>query len=313
MSKQPVKVLVVDDDPINRMLLRQSLQRFGWGVTEVADGTEAWQLLQENHHPFVITDWMMPGMHGPELIRHIRQANYPSYTYVILLTSRGEREDVVSGLESGADDYVTKPFDQAELRARIEIGQRILDLEAKLSESQENLRILAAHDSLTRLLNRRAIEELAEAEISRGQRHQKPLALVLLDIDHFKLINDTFGHASGDRALVRLSDLLRQNLRAFDHVGRWGGEEFICVLPETDIGEALQVAERIRARVADEELALDDGAVLSMTVSVGVGVWTTANQPVTFEELYKAADAALYAAKRSGRNRVAFDSLADGG
>jgi two-component system chemotaxis response regulator CheY len=247
----------------------------------------------------------MPNLDGLELIRLIREAGRPSYTYVILLTVRDAKEDVVSGLETGADDYLTKPFSLDELRARVVAGERILSLEARLNRSRERMEKLATYDTLTSLLNRWAIERHAEAELSRVQREGGSLSLLMLDIDHFKLVNDRHGHLIGDEALRLLAHLLTENLRPYDWAGRWGGEEFLVLLPETDLVQAAVVAERIRAGVEESQLPLPDGSTLQVQVSVGVASTSIATEGIpTLNVLLWQTDEALYRAKRAGRNRV---------
>lgn len=298
-----MRVLVVDDDPVLRRIVQAGLTRAGHQVRAVADGHAAWDLLQEESFRLVITDWMMPGMDGPELVRRIRTASFPGYTYIILLTARSDKSDVVSGLDAGADDFLTKPFHTEELRARVAIGERILDLEGRLSDARDQLEVLATVDALTALLNRRAIQERAEAEVQRAARDGTPLSFVMLDIDHFKSVNDTHGHLVGDQALRLVADILAANKRVYDYAGRWGGEEFLLILPRTELPDAKIVAERVRASIAAASLDLADGGRLSLRISLGV---TTApsRDPLALHILLQQADEALYHAKHAGRDRV---------
>jgi two-component system chemotaxis response regulator CheY len=246
---------------------------------------------------------MMSDWDGPELIRRVRAADLPGYTYFILLTGSDSKEDVVKGLEAGADDYVTKPFDHSELMARVAIGKRILDLEARLTESRDQLREIAMRDSLTGMLNRRAIYEYAEAELNRAGREARPISLIMLDLDHFKSINDRYGHMVGDEALRLLAGTIAGNTRPYDFAGRWGGEEFLILLPGTTLAEAAAVAERLRASVAMALLPLADRSQLELRVSAGVtGAPSGAGQRL--DVLIQQADQALYRAKEKGRNRV---------
>jgi diguanylate cyclase (GGDEF)-like protein len=298
-----MRILVVDDDPVLRRIVQAGLTRAGHEVRAVADGHAAWELLQQESFRLVITDWMMPGMDGPELVGRIRAASFPGYTYIILLTAKTDKSDVVSGLDAGADDFLTKPFNSEELRARVAIGERILDLEGRLSEARDQLEVLATVDALTGLLNRRAIQERAEAEVQRAARDGTPLSFVMLDIDHFKSVNDTHGHLVGDQALSMVARVLAANKRVYDYAGRWGGEEFLLILPRTELTDARMVAERIRASIAGASLDLPDGGRLSLRISLGV---TTApsREPLALHILLQQADDALYHAKHTGRDRV---------
>jgi two-component system chemotaxis response regulator CheY len=298
-----MKVLIADDDATYRRLLHAILQTKKHQVIEAADGQTAWEMIQADPPPFVITDWMMPNMDGPELIHHIRAAQFENYTYIILLTARDAQEDVVSGLESGADDYLTKPFDLNELRARIGIGERILDLETRLRQALKTMEQMATHDSLTGLFNRRALYQHADNEMERCGREIQPVSIMMIDLDYFKQVNDRYGHILGDQVLCLAAKTIQYNLRTYDWVGRWGGEEFLAVLPSTDLREAAQVAERLRLEIEAASLQLAAGEPLKTRASLGV-VSTIPGRGLNFEQLVQKADEALYAAKNGGRNRV---------
>lgn len=292
----PMDVLIVEDDPVQRRLLRGQLTRLGYNVREVANGELAWNLLQQQPCPIVITDWMMPSLDGPGLITRIREGNLSTYTYLIMLTSRDDRSDIVAGLDAGADDYITKPCDVNELRARVAIGARIVGLETQLREMRDT-------DELTGLRNRRAITALAETELARAAREMRPLSVVMLDIDHFKQVNDTYGHQAGDQALCLVAGTVSKNVRLYDVVGRWGGEEILLLLPGTTYSQALMVAERVRAAIAAIPLGLQEGQSVALTASLGVA--SRAPGDVTnLETLVASADMALYHAKSNGRNCV---------
>lgn len=301
-----MRVLVVDDDPNLRRIISIYLNQAGYEVVEAANGQAAWEHWQADPIRLIVTDWMMPIMDGEELVRRLRTASAEAgYCYIILLTARAGKGDVVVGLGAGADDYLTKPFDSRELRSRVAIGQRILNLEASLIEARHQLEILAMHDSLTNLLNRRAIHSHAESELSLANRQGSAVSFLLLDIDYFKSVNDRYGHAVGDQALRYVADLLLQKKRPYDWAGRWGGEEFLLVLPKANLEEAARVAERIRVSLETSPLVLADGREVSLRLSLGVSsVLGQPTNPLTVNQLLHQADQALYAAKQGGRNQV---------
>jgi len=298
-----LRLLVVDDDALLRRSLNLQLTRAGYEVHEAEDGQTAWEMILRDGYRFVITDWNMPGVSGPELVRRIRQAETAGYTYIMMLTAHIERLDVVAGLEAGADDYLTKPFDMDELRARVAIGARILALESRLKESLSSVEELAVRDSLTGLFNRRAFDARLTDEVQRAVRYQRPLSLLMIDIDHFKLYNDQHGHPQGDALLRELSTLFLSCVRSTDYVTRYGGEEFAIILPETNSANALAVAGTILDRVCSHPFAFREtqpGG--SLTVSIGVAGHD--DHQLDEEQLLLAADQALYLAKAAGRNRV---------
>jgi two-component system, cell cycle response regulator len=298
-----MRVLIVDDDPTNRHLLSAMLLSTRHEFDEASDGKSAWEMLQKETINLVITDWMMPDMDGVELIDNIRKANFPHYIYIILLTARSAKVDVVTGLEAGADDYLVKPFDLDELRARVNIAKRIIDLERRLRESLERVQKMATHDSLTDLYNRRALYDIAENELSRARRENKPVSLVMMDIDHFKNVNDEHGHNIGDQALRRVAHIILEKIRTYDTAGRWGGEEFLLVLPGTDQEEARQIAERVRQGIESANIPLQGSKHLDLQASFGVST-SLPDDLLTFDLLVHQADEALYDAKGEGRNRV---------
>ena len=291
-----MRVLIVDDDAFQRRILHAQLVRLGYDVCEAENGESAWRQLQQDPAPIVITDWMMPQLDGPGLIAQIRGAALPGYTYIILLTAKDRRTDVVAGLDAGADDYLTKPCDAHELRARVAIGARIVELERQLRVARDT-------DALTGLWNRRAITSAAEAELARSRRSSELLSVALLDIDHFKHVNDSYGHQAGDQALRLVAAVVRQNVRPYDVVGRWGGEELLLIFVGATMAEAEAIAERVRAKIAAAPLTLTDGRQIAVTASVGIAS-TEADEARTLETLVHDADGALYRAKADGRNRV---------
>ncbi|HXO19658.1 MAG TPA: diguanylate cyclase [Thermoanaerobaculia bacterium] len=296
-----MRILVADDDPVSHRRLESAVVRLGHEVVGVADGAEALAALLRPDGPrLAILDWMMPGLDGLEVCRAVRQRAAP-YVYVILLTARDRREDMVSGLDAEADDFLTKPFDALELRARLRSGERVVELQEGLLRAQDALRVQATHDHLTGLWNRPMILDQLGREVHRCARGGGALTVVLADLDHFKLINDTYGHDAGDAVLKQAAERMRSELRDCDFLGRYGGEEFLLVLPGCDAAAATQVAGRVRARLAAEPLC---AGKLRLAVSVSLGVATTSAPAAEPDALIKAADCALYRAKARGRNRV---------
>jgi diguanylate cyclase (GGDEF)-like protein len=298
-----MKILVAEDDLVTRRMLQAYLEKWGYEVVMVEDGQRAWQILQQPNAPrLTLLDWMMPEMDGMSICREVRRLDIQPYIYLILLTARKYQEDVVAGLEAGADEYLTKPFDPYELRARLRAGARIVELQDSLIQAREALRELAMHDPLTQLLNRRATMDFLISELSRSIRERKPLTVMMVDIDHFKSVNDRFGHAAGDAVLCEVARRLRACIRTYDAVGRFGGEEFLVVAPGCDTAPGRAQAERLRGVVCSEAVLLKD---LSISVTVSVGV-ATAPEPKAqdWEALLSGADKALYRAKENGRNRV---------
>jgi diguanylate cyclase (GGDEF)-like protein len=297
-----MKILIAEDDPGSLRLVKIHLLAAGYEIVEAEDGQMAWDLFQRERFQMVITDWMMPRLDGRELIQRIRSSRQEGYTYIIMLTAIDDKPKVVIGLESGADEYLTKPFDGKELIARVASGERILKLEEQLTQARRQMEVLAMYDGLTGLFNRRAIEEQAGVELNHASRKGWPLSIVLLDIDHFKSINDQYGHKVGDYTLRQLAQIISENLRRYDRAGRWGGEEFIVILPDTQLPEAITAAERLRSKIAETKFFLENGESFSVHISLGVA-WASGRYP-PLTKFVDAADQALYQAKHSGRNRV---------
>lgn len=305
-------ILIAEDEPVSRRVLRVALQKMGHSVLEAADGGEALRILEDEDVRLVIADWMMPNVDGLELVRRIRSQGQTSvqgeadsrYTYVILLTSRGQKQDVVDGLTAGADDYITKPFDRDELMVRIHAGERVIELEDKLAAQNAELQRMALLDGLTGIPNRRDFDDKLLKIGEQSRRGGRPFSVVMIDLDHFKGLNDTLGHEAGDDALRAVAGILQENVRTSDSAFRYGGEEFVCLLPDTSADGAAQVAERLRCKVADARIP-NPGNVRGghLTVSVGLAAYTPGSgvPPAT---VLAQADQALYRAKEQGRNRV---------
>lgn len=293
-----MNILIADDDPISRRLLEATLSEWGYDVLVTSDGSEAWEAMQQQEAPdLVISDWMMPNMDGLELCRKIRQMEKTGYIYFIILTAKGRKEDVIEGLEAGADDFLIKPFDREELKCRTRIGERIIELEQRMLK-------LATIDFLTGVLNRRAFFERIEQEINRSLRENTSLSLILTDIDYFKKVNDRYGHQSGDMVLQGFTGQLLNSSRPYDFVGRYGGEEFVICLPGADISQSMSVAERMRSKVEEMKVMLPDGSQsIRITASFGVTSFLMGSKEKT-DSLIKRVDNALYKAKNEGRNRV---------
>jgi two-component system, cell cycle response regulator len=304
-------VLIAEDDPIFRHLLQNWLQRWNYRVIAVENGNDAWNALQLEGAPqMAILDWMMPGIDGVEICRRIRHQTEGPYRYTLLLTAKDNKQDIVTGLDAGADDYLTKPFDVDELRARVRSGKRILELQDELLRAHQAVQYEAAHDPLTGLWNRGAILNLLRNETDRHQRTGSPLGVMMLDLDHFKHINDTFGHLVGDRVLQEVSRRLKESIRSYDYLGRYGGEEFLILVPECGADDLAASAERLRLTACDPVIETLGGPVRS-TVSIGIiSAVRTAHDPTEYESLLRSSDTALYRAKAEGRNRVEVGTLA---
>jgi two-component system, cell cycle response regulator len=304
-----VRILIADDDPVSCRLLEATLVRQGHEVVAVANGTDAMKALLSPDGPrLAILDWMMPGADGLTVCRAMRQRPAP-YVYVILLTARNRREDRAAGLDAEADDFLTKPFDAVELRARLRCGERVIQLQADLLEAQEALRVEANYDRLTGLSRREVVLDQLDREVARARREGRPLAVLMTDLDHFKQVNDTYGHPAGDAILRQSADRLRSVIREYDFIGRYGGEEFLLVLPGCSVSVAQQIAERARTAIGGNPMQAGR-AEMPMTVSLGLA-WTSSVQE-DGRTLLLAADDALYRAKARGRNRVeaqVFDEM----
>ena len=312
----PTQALVVEDSAVYRKLIGDHLRAWGFGVTLATTGSQAWEILQKTGSPkLVLLDWVLPDLDGIELCKRIREAGSSGgestapYVYVILLTSNEGRQNMLDAMQAGADDYLVKPFDELELKARLLVGKRILALQDELVAARESMRHAATHDNLTGLMNRGEILAMLERELERSRRERTTLGVILGDVDHFKSVNDTLGHLFGDEALREIGRRLRAQLRVYDGVGRYGGEEFLMVLPNCDLPDALLRADELRKHVATTPVACS-GEEKMITMSMGVAVSRSEgkNEVVT---LLQQADAGLYAAKEKGRNRIEHGVIAD--
>lgn len=298
-----MKILVAEDDPTAQRILEMFLTKLGHELILAADGAAAIKAFDQEPAPsLAILDWMMPEVTGLEVCHAIRQRGNDPYVYIFLVTTKAQRQDIVQGFEAGADDYIVKPFDLLELRGRLNAGIRIVQLHEQLAASREELRFQAMHDSLTGLANRASILQTLASEVARAQRLDTALAVAMADLDHFKAVNDTHGHLVGDEVLREAARRLRSALRAYDSVGRFGGEEYLVVMPGCDDTAMGQQAERLRGCIGDTPFSTSAGD-LKLTVSLGIANCHGASSPDA-TSLLGTADAALYRAKARGRNRV---------
>jgi two-component system cell cycle response regulator len=309
-----MRILVADDDPVSRHMMQGMLQRSGYEVIVAVDGVAACEELAKPDAPrLALIDWMMPGLDGPSVCRRIRRKVNEAYIYIMLLTSKQSGEDIVEGLQAGADDYLTKPCRPAELKARLMTGVRILQLEDKLVEAREAMRARATKDALTQLWNRASILGYLKEAMDRREVHGTSLSVLLCDVDHFKRFNDTHGHLVGDQVLQQVAARLASSVRAVDFVGRYGGEEFLIVLNGCRAEDLPNQAERVRRSVTDEAFETDAGS-LPVSISIGATTLRADGTDLSVEQVVKEADVALYQAKADGRNRVCLaDALVSAG
>ncbi|OPY12780.1 MAG: Response regulator PleD [Syntrophus sp. PtaB.Bin138] len=298
-----MKVLIAEDDSTSRRILTAILKKWGYDPVVTEDGQAAWDILKQADAPkLLLLDWNMPKMEGPEICRLLRQERTSDPPYVILLTSRDEKGDIVLGLDAGANDYIVKPYDPKELQARIRVGGRMIELQASLAKAYAELSHQATHDPLTGVLNRRAVLMRLSEELERAKREKGRLSIGMCDLDHFKKINDTHGHLVGDNVLTAFTRCIEGQLRPYDSFGRYGGEEFLVISTASGKESDGQLYERLCKRVAANRISGPSGPV-PVTVSIGVA---EATEQSCVDGLLRAADAALYRAKAEGRNRVAY-------
>lgn len=307
-----MRILIAEDDTVSRTILRRSVEKFGHECLVAEDGEKAWELLQSTPEvDVIISDWMMPGVDGLELCRRVRAANNGRYTFFVFLTALGDKEHLLEGMRAGADDYLSKPLDREQLQMRLIAASRVSSLHRQLNEQKAELQQLnrelfaaARRDPLTSLGNRLQLREDLETLSAQARRYGRGFCAMLCDVDSFKAYNDTYGHFAGDEVLERVANVISENLRADDTAYRYGGEEFLIILPEQDLESASVAAERLRGGV--EELAIPHESRTppgALTVSVGLAALMPGEKK-TVEDLLKEADAALYRAKEGGKNGV---------
>ncbi len=303
-DKMNNSVLLVEDSPIYERIITGHLRNWGFEVTLAQDGEEAWEILQQPNSPrLVVMDWVMPKMDGVELCRRLRKlpSAFP-YTYTLLLTGKDSRADLLKAMEAGVDDYLSKPFDDLELKARLLAGKRVIDLQNQLLAARESLRYAASYDHLTGLMNRKEVMEALQRELARAKRDRSPVAIAMIDIDHFKKVNDDLGHLFGDAALKEVARRFQSQLRVYDSIGRFGGEELLLIFPGCDLTSALIRMDQIRGLVCNKPVT---SMGKSRIVSVSIGVAVADGQTVVdSNDLLHQADLGLYEAKKNGRNRV---------
>ncbi len=307
-----MKILIAEDDLVSSKLLKKILETQGYDVLTAKDGQEGWEIFQKEKEDIglAVIDWIMPRMDGLKLCQKIKKFQVPYYIYVIFLTGKVDIDNVVEGLESGADDYLTKPFNKRELLSRINVGKRFVQLQQKLREANNKLYLLAITDGLTKILNRKAFLERLEEELSRMSRENSFFCLIMFDIDHFKRINDEYGHLAGDKILVEIVRRIKSQLRSYDIIGRYGGEEFLVGISGADEELGVKIAEKFRTCICEKHFDYNN-KIINISISLGVDcqkIKTNDNITQLLEILIKRVDDALYKAKETGRNKVVYSN-----
>ncbi len=305
--KKDFDILLVEDSRTQALQFQLTLEKHGYHVMMAQNGLEAMNMLLTGRASVVITDWIMPEMDGSELCRAIRKHDFGNYVYIILLTAKDSKNDIIEGLEAGADDYLIKPPDEAELIARLMTAERIIRLESSLKQRNREIALLSITDPLTKIFNRGYLNDNLPKAVKYALRYKKSLSVILCDLDHFKKINDRYGHQMGDRVLKTLVETLGRSLRKdIDWIARYGGEEFIIVLPETDLHGATIAAERFRLLVSDMAIESEQKNKIQITASFGIAALSpeTENPAIRADDMIQAADRCLYRAKEGGRNRT---------
>jgi diguanylate cyclase (GGDEF)-like protein len=298
-KQNTIKVLIAEDNAVSAKILQKNIENWGYEVVMAQNGEKAWQVYQKEKIRLAVLDWMMPKISGIKLCQQIRENNHQEenqdYTYIILLTAKDQQKDLIRGFSAGADDYITKPFNHLELKARLKTGKRIIDLQKQLEEQ-------ASRDGLTGLWNRKRMYRILDKEINRAVRTDQNFAVIMIDIDGFKKINDTYGHLSGDAVLQEISLRLRKNVRSYDEIGRYGGDELLIILPNCDAAKAKNIAERLRLSISSRKVKIESGQI-KVTASLG-GASSESLTELTSEKLISTSDEALLKAKSKGRNCV---------
>ena len=303
-SAQDLKILVADDSAVYRKLVEQTLSDDNHKVIFAKNGREALDLYAKHTPALVITDWTMPDIGGLELCKKIRQDFQQHFAHIILLTSNTDKEQVVEGLAGGADDYLTKPFHQGELRARVNVGLRVVELHRQVQAKNRQLEEMALTDPLTGLANRRAIDIWITRQLSAAARHDFPIWVAICDLDHFKKVNDTYGHEAGDMVLKTFAQILKSNTRQSNICGRHGGEEFLNIITHVERDNSVIAFERIRKQMENQKFTFNN-QTFSVTTSMGIAGFR-GTRPPAFADLLAQADQALYSAKHKGRNRIEY-------
>ena len=293
-----MKVLIAEDEVISSRALEKSIKDWGYKTIITKNGKKAWETIKKGDIRLAILDWMMPGINGVELCHKIRQEileKKSKYIYIILLTGKNQQGDIIAGLSAGADDYITKPFSFLELKVRLQNGERIIELEDSRLK-------LASYDSLTKVWNRNKILEFFKEELERCRRENQSTGLIMIDIDHFKRVNDSHGHFIGDAVLIEVASRLKGSIRKYDKIGRYGGDEMFIVLPDCNLINVKIIAERLRRCVSEQKIQTEK-TDLEITLSAG-GISSDISPLASGDELIQASDRALYSAKEKGRNCV---------
>jgi two-component system cell cycle response regulator len=306
-KEETFKVLIAEDNSVSASILKKNIEDWGYEVVMAQDGDEAWKAYQDERVRLAVLDWIMPKINGLDLCKRIREFDHKEgskeYTYLILLTAKGQQADLIKGFSAGADDYITKPFNHHELKARLKTGKRIIDLQSQIMEQ-------ADRDGLTGLWNRKRMFKILEKEINRAQREERSLATIMIDVDNFKKINDTYGHHCGDSVLVEVSSCLQKSIRNYDEICRYGGDELFIILPNCNLAMTERIAERLRQRVSEKKIETDTG-ILDITISLGGVSSEIFLSDLTPDKLVISSDEALLRAKSNGRNCVVIKKKKD--